>query len=200
MEASTTHHPDQEHLFREIYLAYWDTLYRIANRKIGYAQDAMDIVQDTFTYVWQQFPMLQLETAGAKPFLITCLYYRIFGFLRARGLNEKHLQHFQTYLENELHTDPVYSAQDAAAELEAVNIAIMGALDRMPERMKQIFVLSRYENKSIEEIAHIYAIAPKTVKNQLSEAMRRLKDMAGSYPATALLPVILLLLEDGWGR
>ena len=82
------------------------------------------------------------------------------------------------------------------AELEAINIAIMAELDRMPERMKQIFVMSRYENKSIEEIAHLYAIAPKTVKNQLSDAMRRLKDFAGSYPATALLPVILLFLED----
>ncbi|RBL89506.1 sigma-70 family RNA polymerase sigma factor [Chitinophaga flava] len=191
MESSTTHD-----LFKEIYLTYWDTLYRIAYKKIGYTQDAMDIVQDTFTYVWQQFPSLQLETPKAKPFLITCLYYRIFSFLRSRGLNEKHLQHFQAYLENELHTDPHYNTQDMEAELEAVNIAIMGALDQMPERMKQIFVLNRYENKSIEEIAMLYAIAPKTVQNQLSEAMRRLKNLADSYPATVLLPLLLLLLED----
>lgn len=196
MEPSTKYDTANGILFKEIYLAYWDTLYRIANKKIGYTQDAMDIVQDTFTYVWQQFPFLQLEGAKTRSFLITCLYYRIFGFLRSKGLNEKHLQHFQTYLENELCTDPGYNARDMEAELEAINIAIMGELDRMPERMKQIFILNRYENKSIEEIAHLYAIAPKTVKNQLSDAMRRLKDFADSYPATALLPLILWFLED----
>lgn len=191
MESSVSHD-----LFKDIYLTYWDTLFGIANKKIGYAPDAMDIVQDTFTYVWQQFPTLQLDTPTAKPFLITCLYYRIFNFLRSRGLNEKHLLHFRTYLENEESLDPHFNAGEMEAELEAINIAIMAELDRMPERMKQIFVMSRYENKSIEEIAHLYAIAPKTVKNQLSDAMRRLKDFAGSYPATALLPVILLFLED----
>ncbi|WP_143305857.1 sigma-70 family RNA polymerase sigma factor [Chitinophaga vietnamensis] len=196
MESSTKYHTADERLFKDIYLTYWDTLYRIANKKIGYTQDAMDIVQDTFTYVWQQWPTLQLDTPKTRSFLITCLYYRIFGFLRSKGLNEKHLQHFQAYLENEIAISPDYNAQDIEAEIEAINIAIMGALDRMPERMKQIFILSRYENKSIEEIATLYAIAPKTVKNQLSDAMRRLKDFADSYPATALLPIILFLLED----
>ncbi|HEY8955755.1 MAG TPA: sigma-70 family RNA polymerase sigma factor [Chitinophaga sp.] len=194
MESSATRHT--EHLFTDIYLAHWDTLYRIANKKIGYAQDAMDIVQETFIYVWQQFPSLQLEGPGTKSFLVTCLYYRIFGFLRAKGLKEKHLQHFQSYLDNELSIDPHYSAADIEAELTAVNIAIMGELDRMPERMKQIFILNRYENKPVEEIAHLYSISPKTVKNQLSEAMRRLKNFADSYPATVVLPLILLFLED----
>ncbi|RFS19432.1 hypothetical protein DVR12_22620 [Chitinophaga silvatica] len=188
--------PATHDLFKDIYLKYWDTLFGIANKKIGYTQDAMDIVQDTFTYVWQQFPSLQLETEKAKPFLITCLYYRIFNHLRARGVNEKHLLHFQAYLESEQSIESYYSTAEIEEELEAVNIAIMAELDRMPERMKHIFILSRYENKSIEEIAMLYDIAPKTVRNQLSDAMRRLKEFADSYPATALLPLILLFLED----
>ncbi|MBO9731291.1 MAG: sigma-70 family RNA polymerase sigma factor [Chitinophaga sp.] len=194
MESSATQ--NIELLFKDIYLAHWDTLFRIANKKIGYAPDAMDIVQETFVYVWQQFPSLHLEGADAKSFLVTCLYYRILGFLRARGLKEKHLQHFQSYLENELSIDPHHNTAEVEAELTAVNIAIMGELDRMPERMKQIFILNRYENKPIEEIARLYAISPKTVKNQLSEAMRRLKNFADSYPATSLLPLLLLFLED----
>ncbi|MFY0255212.1 RNA polymerase sigma factor [Chitinophaga sp. 30R24] len=185
-----------EERFKDLYLNYWDILYQIANKKTGDAQDALDLVQDTFTYVWQQFPQLELEGSKTRSYLITCLYYRIFGWLRANGLKGKHLQHFQAYLENELSIDPHYNVQDMEAELTAINIAIAGELDRMPERMKQIFVMHRYENRSVEEIAALYGISPKTVKNQLSDAMRRLKNFADSYPATTMLPFLALFIKS----
>lgn len=187
-----------EQLFRGVYEEYWELLYRIACKKTGSHNDALDIVQETFTYVWQQVAVLQqVETARIRSYLVTCLYYRIMGYFRANGLKDKHLHFFQLQLAQEPATYSPRMVLEEELEMEAISVAIMGELDKMPERMKEIFLLNHFDNKSVTEIAQVYNMSDKTVRNQLSMAKKRLRDFADGYPARELAPLILLfLLKD----
>lgn len=184
-----------EQYFRNIYDEYWEVLYQIANKKTNAHSDALDIVQDTFTYIWNNIAVVgQIETAKVRAYLITCLYYRIFSFFKAKGLRNKHLQFFQVQVEHHA-TDVIpYDAGEADEELTAINLAIMAELDKMPRRMKELFLKNHLGDKSIHELACEYRISDKTVSNQISIARKKLKDFARSYPATELAPLIILYL------
>lgn len=183
-----------EHYFRDIYDEYWELLYQIANKKTNAHDDALDIVQDTFTYVWNNVDVLmKIQKEKIRPYLITCLYYRILNFFRAKGLRNKHLKFFQVQTEK-YYVDALPNGAEADEELMAVNIAIMSELDKMPVRMKHLFLQNHINDKSIHELACEYQISEKTVSNQISMAKKRLKVLARSYSATGLAPLIILFL------
>ena len=48
-------------------------------------------------------------------------------------------------------------------------------IDELPPRRREIFNLSRKEQKSYKEIAILLNISEKTVENQISEALKYLK-------------------------
>ena len=49
-------------------------------------------------------------------------------------------------------------------------------LDDLPKRSREIYVMSRKENLSITEIAEQLQISKRTVENQLSNALKHLRD------------------------
>lgn len=184
-----------EQYFRDIYDQYWEALYQIANKKTNAHDDALDIVQDTFTYIWNNVNILrQVETGKVRAYLVTCLYYRIFSFFKAKGLRNKHLQFFQVLTEHNVEQTISYGIAETDEELTAINLAIMSELDKMPVRMKELFLQNHLHDKSIHELACEYRISDKTVSNQISIAKRKLKDFARSYPTTELVPLIILFL------
>ena len=184
-----------EQRFKHIYDEYWDILYRIANKKTNSHHDALDIVQDTFTYIWSNSETLQkVETGKVRSYLITCLYYRIMNFFRTKGIRNKHLQFFQVQNDNDSLLTIPHNTEDTEEELMAINVAIMAELDKMPERMKSLFLQNHIHDKSVHELAIEYNISDKTVSNQISMAKKKLKDFARSYPRTELMSLILLFL------
>ena len=54
-------------------------------------------------------------------------------------------------------------------------------IDSLPEKCRQIFVLSRFEQMTYKEISVQLNIAPKTVENQISRALKVLKRGLGDH-------------------
>lgn len=63
-------------------------------------------------------------------------------------------------------------------ELQSV---IAGEVDELPERMREIYCLSRVENLQIAEIAAKLNISEQTVKNTLTTALKRLRKNLSHY-------------------
>ncbi len=53
--------------------------------------------------------------------------------------------------------------------------AIVTAIDKLPPKMRKVFIMSRYENMSHKEIAEKLGISTKTVENQINKALKRLR-------------------------
>ena len=61
---------------------------------------------------------------------------------------------------------------------------IASVVERMPEQRRKVFVMSRFENRSNDEIASMLHIKKKTVENHLNLA---LKELRTALPASVFL-------------
>ncbi|MEL6864763.1 MAG: sigma-70 family RNA polymerase sigma factor, partial [Bacteroidota bacterium] len=78
---------------------------------------------------------------------------------------------------------PVLSTKSHNAQLEAKELQeqINLAVNALPERCRIIFSLSRFEEMSYQEIANTLQISTKTVENQISKALKILRQAIGPY-------------------
>lgn len=102
--------------------------------------------------------------------------------IRERGIEE--LLHFDS--------DPVYTHEDHYIAKELAQ-TINNRVGELPHKMQKVFVLSRYEHLSINEISESLNITPRTVKNQLSNALKILRTRVGML---LVLFFVLFLFSD----
>lgn len=160
--------------FDEFYKNNWRPLYHKAYRSTRSVDDAKDLVQNVFIGFWSA-----RETIVANKFhvsyLFTSLRNGIINFHKRDEMKRRRLEelmsvdHVQGYT-NEDH----YIARELSQTLEK-------KVTLLPNKMQQVFVLSRYKNLSINEISEALNITPRTVKNQLSTALKILRTSITIY-------------------
>jgi RNA polymerase sigma-70 factor, ECF subfamily len=64
------------------------------------------------------------------------------------------------------------------------------AIEELPEKCKQVFVMNRYENLKYHEIADKLQISVKTVETQMSKALQHMRIRLSEY-LTVLLAMVL---------
>jgi len=127
--------------------------------------DAEDIVQEVFKKLWEQHDRL-------PPAENPALY--IGRAVRNAALNR--LQR-EGRIQNEEITEKhiLYDESLDTAEMERIRLHIDKAVEELPESCRKIFTMSRFENKSYKQIAEALDISPKTVENQVSIALKKLR-------------------------
>ncbi|WPR77029.1 RNA polymerase sigma-70 factor [Algoriphagus sp. NG3] len=170
--------------FDELYRRYWKSLYLTASKKIGCKDDAMDLVQDLFVELWNTRTTIEIHSSLSS-YLYSSLYYKTFRYFRIKGLKDKHIQNFMEFLKGELtyehklgDSSPIEKEQEYRLLQEIINQAI----EDMPCKMREIFIMAKKENHSVNEVAEAFNLSPQTVKNQVGNAMKRLKKVAHSLP------------------
>lgn len=73
---------------------------------------------------------------------------------------------------------------------EEIEQILMTAIDKLPERCRQVFLKSRIEGKKNREIADELDLSMSTVENQMTIALRKLRIELKDY-----LPLLLFLLD-----
>ena len=68
--------------------------------------------------------------------------------------------------------------------------AVWKAIDELPERCRHIFLMSKRDGLSNEEIAVELGLSVKTVKNQLTKALSRLRESLGKGRKPFFLPFL----------
>lgn len=158
---------NQSIAFENLFNKYWRDLYERAYRRLGDQLEAEDMVQDIFTNIWERRHTLEIKTP-LQGYLRTALKYKIIKLLSRADLHKEAVDHlFHRMEEMEETIIDVLIAQDVKCTLEE-------AISGFPENMRQIFTL-RAENYTITEIAEALGLAQQTVKNNNTEALRRLK-------------------------
>jgi len=161
-----------ELLFRRYYAYVCRNVIRIVKQP-GIAED---IAQDVFFEIWRRKDAVQITAVRA--------YLR--RAARNKALNYIRDQKIQ--FEEEDDTSQLQSPNvgvQRQLEAEELQALIDQTIDELPERCRLVFVLSRYENLTYQEIADQLGISIKTVENQISKALK--------YLRTQLYPY----LEDG---
>lgn len=187
---------DDFEAFDELYNRYWKKLYAIASKKTGCQEDSMDLVQELFIEFWNKRKRIAI-TSSLGTYLVSSLYYKTFHYFRVKGLQEKHLRNFQAFLQQnnqfEFSTLPVMPLE-TEMEYEQLQQIIDQAIEGMPERMRAVFQMSRTGESSVTEVAEALNISPQTVKNQMGNAMQRLKKVVNEHALDVSNGVIIILL------
>ncbi len=138
---------------------------------MGYVKntaDADEIVNDTFLAVWDKKNELVLDDS-LKKYLYTTVKNKSLNHLKKLKVAATEL--LPEYELASSYISPIDVLQ--AKETEAV---IYELIEKLPPKCKQIFVLSRKENMSNKEICALMEITEKTVENQITIAIKYIKE------------------------
>lgn len=80
---------------------------------------------------------------------------------------------------------------DNKKKLEEIEIAV----NNLPEKMREIFILSRFQHQTTRDIASKTNLSQQTVKNQISKALRILRLNYSNADLFLLFISLLLLLK-----
>lgn len=166
--------------FRTIYDRYWSKLHHYALNVLDDRVVCEDIIQEVFVSLWQKKDSQKIENLSA--YLFQSVKFQIFKHLRNGKIAQRHLERI-TLLQSHNDTEEQLIAKELEIELTKV-------IDRLPERCRQIFVLSRFEHLSNQEIALQLGLSVQTVKNQISKALASLRTQ---IPADIYLALLLFL-------
>ena len=155
---------DDTNAFELLYERYWKALYLKACQRVD-NDEAKDIVQEVMMSLWRRRKAISANKDGElAAYLFTAVKYRVISYY---AFNSAEIKKAALFDELEQHTD-VLETKELKAIIEA-------AVNRLPTRMQQIFRMSREDDQSIADIARILNISEQTVKNQLTEALKRLR-------------------------
>ncbi|HUG41262.1 MAG TPA: sigma-70 family RNA polymerase sigma factor [Longimicrobiales bacterium] len=152
---------------------YWEPLVRYAVRLLHSVDVAEDAVQDAFLTVWE-------ERKSWKPVGTPQAYlYRI---VRNRALQEVRIGELHARKAPEVArrrpTVPTPLEVTAGRELDR---AFQEALDALPDRRRDAFVLRRYHRLTLAEVAETMGVSPQTVSNHVSMAVAELRKALQTY-------------------
>ena len=151
-----------EHLF----LSYHPLLVRMAFRYLRDIDEAEEAVQEVFVNVWNRRATLTLDDS-LKSYLIRSVRNRSLNLLERRKESQSIPEHLSAPAGDWL--------QEANAEQRAQLTRIYQAIDQLPPKCREIFLLSREEGLEYQEIADFLGVSVKTVETQIGIALRKLR-------------------------
>nr|WP_294870472.1 RNA polymerase sigma-70 factor [uncultured Pedobacter sp.] len=171
---------DDEAAFTEIYSRYAENLSGFASSKLYSLEDSRDIIHDLFVKFWEERKSLKIDR-NLEAYLFTMVRYRIIDKIRKNITHEDYMGmvlSLQTSLGSEI------EQQIALKELKQT---IGKSLEKLSPRVQEIYHLSREENLSISEIANKLQLSEQTVKNQLTSALKHLRQSLTVCSVSALV-------------
>lgn len=134
---------------------------------------AENIVQDVFLKIWEN--RTQLDPSGnIKSYLYTLVKNHALKQLRHDEVVTRASGELVELAESPPSPDAVLGERD-------LRVAVRNAIDELPERCREIFSMSRFDNLRYSEIAEILDISPKTVETQMSRALKQLREHLSDF-------------------
>ena len=155
---------DLEHLFRTYYTELCDYVLTIVESKA----EAEDIVQDVFAQLWER-------RGSWKPHTSQKAY--LFQAVRNNTLSELDRHRVTLHSDQDVRTlSGVCVLPDQALQRTELVADLRSAVERMPERQREVFRLSRIGGLTYREIAAVLEISSSTVETHMVRALRFLRE------------------------
>lgn len=154
-----------EDIFNEIYNRFWKPLYAYAYSLYNEEKICEDIVQEVFISLWEKSKTVQLTNIEA--YLFRAIKYKLSSHIR--GLK---------FTSNQLIIDqniPQVESSEKHIEYKEFEMNLLSEIDKLTPQCKKVFLLSRFQFLSNNEIAVKLNISVRTVETHISGAIRKLK-------------------------
>jgi RNA polymerase sigma-70 factor, ECF subfamily len=174
---------DGESAMAAIFRMYYPMVCQVVFRIIPDRGTTEDIAQEVFYALWRRRDQLEVGVS-------------LGGYLRRAALNRalNHLRDKKMRWDDDaelLGVEGNVVGAHQSMEVEELRIAIEQQMGLLPEKCRLVFVLSRFEFLSNQEIATRLDISVKTVENQMTKALRQLRRGLGPY-----LPLLIFFVPN----
>lgn len=168
--------------FKEIFEANYSSLCNYANAKVNDQHLAKDIVQSVFIQLWEKQKIENLE--NPTPYLIKCVRYKCIDYSKSSRQKNEVL----TEALPDVNTEDIQTLKEEEI-LPMLNFFV----DKLPVKMREVFLLSRKQRLTYKEISEELNISIKTVESQMSSALKKLRVLLKDYH---YLPIALIVLNN----
>jgi RNA polymerase sigma-70 factor (ECF subfamily) len=172
--------------FNTLFHRYWDRLYKTVLAKTGESQVAFDSIQDVFVQLWQQRQSLEIRESLPQ-YLAGMVRNKIFNYYRTSRRQQEQLKQLNILLAVTETTE--HHSINVKEEWEK-EIAWEKAVDNLPGRMKEIYILRSRRQYSFRTIAETLNIKQQTAKNAFSRATELLRNHFND-----ILPTLIIALS-----
>lgn len=157
-----------DNAFSELYRLYWEKLFRHALTMTSCEDMAKDIVQEVFIELWDRLREQDINVS-LRSYLFIMIRNRTLNLMARGKVQMKYLESLGDYLEKgENCTDHLLRERQLR---EQINKQVAS----LPDKMRIIFEMSRNDLMTYKEIAEQLSLSDKTVKKQVSNALKILR-------------------------
>ncbi|MEP4531686.1 MAG: RNA polymerase sigma-70 factor [Cyclobacteriaceae bacterium] len=155
--------------FRELYDFFSAKIYNVCRKMHLEHEDAEEVVQDVFLKVWRNKECL-VSSLSFNAYLLTIVRSMVIKMTRKKAYHVA----YETYA---IATNSIVTnhTEDYIifSNLEEISSK---ALDELPVKQKQIFMMKNVEHYSVDEISESLNLSKRTVENQIYRATKSLKE------------------------
>lgn len=171
----------EQKAFDTLFRQYYPMLCGYAHRFIE-LEDAEEIVQDSFLWIWENRKTLVIETSLGS-YLFKMVYCRALNRQAHIDATQRADTHFYTEMQLLLQDIDPYQIKELTERIEE-------AVAALPESYREAFVMHRFREMSYKEIAEALEVSPKTVDYRIQQALKLLRAELKDY-LSLLLPLLL---------
>jgi RNA polymerase sigma-70 factor (ECF subfamily) len=160
----------EEGALRRIFNLHYPLLISDLKRIIADEDSCKDLAQEVFVELWKKRNAIEIHTS-LRAYLKKAAINKALNFIKS---NKRF-----TFEESD---DIAEATVDIAANIQTeedknnLELGLHAAIETLPEKCRLVFSLSRFENMSHKEIAEQLGISVKTIENQITKAMKILRE------------------------
>lgn len=171
--------------FTEIYKRFWDKIYVVACHRLDDDLEAEEVVQDVFFSLWKRRESLEVQHS-LNTYLSAAVKYQI---INRQTRQYRKAAEISSHMAARALDDGIDSTQLWFSEKE-LKQQLDHYIDKLPEKCRIIFKMSRESYKSNSEIAKELGVSEKNVEAHITRAINTLKNRL-----EISIPLILYLLK-----
>jgi RNA polymerase sigma-70 factor, ECF subfamily len=170
--------------FENLFNTWYSRLCSYANGFLHDLDASEEVVQEVMLKIWINRDSIVINSS-MQSYLFRAVRNGCMNVIKHVNIKEIYKDYKQQEVESWIRSQ---EDEIIASELE---LQIRKAIDGLPLERRKIFILSRYEGLTYQQIANKLNISVKTVENQMGKALRSLREELAEY-----LPWLILFFLD----
>ena len=156
-----------EAYFNNFYIEHIQHASNFAYYKCGDKDNALDLVQDAFSKIWENCS--KIDFTKAKTYLFTTVNNLFLNKI-------KHEKVVMEYAKSAPYIDTNNESPEYLLEEEEFKTKLQNAISLLTDKQREVFLLNRIEGKKYREIAELLDISQKAVEKRMSLALGILRE------------------------
>lgn len=172
---------NDEKAFEIVFHAWYASLIRFCNEYVLEIETARNIAQSVYMKLWERRHLID-ENASLKAFIYTMARNECISYLKHLKAEARFFKNTTARFADQMHAyDALTELDFARIDLEKIEEIVDDTIAGLPERCREIFQMSRYQNLKNREIAEQLGITVKAVEANLTRAIKTLKENLKDY-------------------